>query len=129
MDRTFRSAWLNILLIAAFVFAGISPACKFISGQTSLIEICTSEGIKLVAEQAPPANEANDTKDHDHKKPEHCAFCFSSAKIKIASAPPPEFETSRIAGAILPPVSENDPADKNGSSPFSARAPPRPLIV
>lgn len=72
--------FISLLIITAFVSAGVSPACAFISGQTSLIEICNEAGeIETIAvnaqgEKVPQQNHAHQDQD--------CAFCFSAANAK-----------------------------------------------
>ena len=71
--------FLNVLMILAFIGAGISPACKFISGQTTWMEICGVAGmekIRVAADQAPI-----DVPDHKEEKSD-CAFCFFGTNIK-----------------------------------------------
>jgi hypothetical protein len=72
------------LVILALVSAGISPACAFISGKTSLIEICTADGaIKTVAvtedgRQVSPLDHQDKTQKTD------CAFCLNASAAKSA---------------------------------------------
>jgi hypothetical protein len=79
---------LYILIILSFVLAGLSPACKFISGQTQQIEICSYDGIKTVtiADKQVP-----DNRDHEHKSSQDCAFCFAQSNLKLMKAIPPAF--------------------------------------
>ena len=71
--------FLNLLMILAFVGAGISPACKFISGQTAWMEICGAGGAEKIlvdSSQYPSGKE-------QHKEiKEACAFCFFGTNIK-----------------------------------------------
>lgn len=69
---------LNLIIMLAFIGAGISPACKFISGE--MVEICGPNGIEMVrlnAGDLPP-----DAPDHDTAKTDQCAFCFTGSQIK-----------------------------------------------
>jgi hypothetical protein len=74
--------FLCSLIILCFVLAGVSPACKFISGQ-SWAEICGADGsVKLMpipeelaafqpgAKDQPPV-------DENHQDMPDCAFCFA----------------------------------------------------
>ena len=75
---------LNLIIMLAFIGAGISPACKFISGQ--MVEICGPNGVETVrldADQLPP-----DVPDHHKQASEQCAFCFAGSHIKTVSATP-----------------------------------------
>ncbi len=73
---------LNLIMMLAFIGAGISPACKFISGE--LVEICGPNGIetvRLAADEIPP-----DAPDHHKSASEQCAFCFTGSHIKTMGA-------------------------------------------
>ncbi len=80
----FAHKFLSVLLILAFLTAGISPACAFISGKTSLIEICASDGslktIEVSYNQAVDIEESNGGSKHQTKKND-CAFCFANTNI------------------------------------------------
>lgn len=68
----------------AFIGAGISPACKFISGE--MVEICGPNGVEMVrlsADQLP-----SEAPEHQKTASENCAFCFAGAHIKTVSAAP-----------------------------------------
>jgi hypothetical protein len=83
MQGNYRRIFLNIFIMLAVIGAGISPACKFISRQSTWMEICGAEGIKkiLVAADDVPADE-----NKDHARDDTCAFCFTHASVKIISA-------------------------------------------
>lgn len=72
--------FISLLIITAFISAGISPACAFMSGKTNLIEICNEAGeIETIAinedgQKVPQQNHAHQDQD--------CAFCFSAANAK-----------------------------------------------
>ena len=75
---------LNLIVMLAFIGAGISPACKFISGQT--VEICGPNGVETVrldTSQLPPK-----APEHEKHAGEQCAFCFTGAHIKTVYVPP-----------------------------------------
>lgn len=72
---------LHVFLVLAFILSGISPACAFISGKSSIeVEICTNDGIKTVTlpGDAPEPQE--------HEKKNDCAFCFAQTHLKSAKA-------------------------------------------
>ena len=76
---------LNMLLVAAFVLSGISPACKFISGETLLVEICKSDGSVETVALNYGANGEEPTRDNPEHAPEmknDCAFCFSHTNLQ-----------------------------------------------
>lgn len=118
-----------LLLILALISAGISPACAFISGKTSLIEICTADGgIKTIAvtedgRQTP----IPDTADHKSKKAD-CIFCFNAGTAKSGPA------DSIIFYITSPPRSataQSLPAIPSKFSPkfFYATGPPPSLLL
>ena len=97
MQGNFRRIWLNIFIMLAVVSAGISPACKFISGQQTWLEICGAEGIKkiLIA-----SDEVPDDQHQEHANADPCAFCLTHASVKVmgvktAGVPAPVFQTAR----------------------------------
>ena len=74
---------INLLLIAALVLAGVSPACEFISGR-SLAEICKADG--TVEKTAIPAE----------------LEIFLAAKLTRQRTIIPNTSISRIAPFALP---------------------------
>lgn len=79
MQGNCRTFLLNLLVLLAFIGAGISPACKFMSGE--MVEICGPNGIELVqlnASDLPP-----DAPEHDPSQSDQCAFCFTGSQIKV----------------------------------------------
>ncbi len=91
--KTIRSNIVNFLCILAFITAGVSPACAFISGKEGYIEICASDGSLKTIKVSEGSDLYNllemsneDTDIKDNKKPEHfkkqdCQFCFSNSNI------------------------------------------------
>lgn len=79
---------LNFLIMLALIGAGISPACKFINGQaSSLIEICTTFGVKKIA--APADFAAADTEQQQgdtQKTTDPCAFCLNAQTHKVIAS-------------------------------------------
>lgn len=63
---------LHLLLIAALFGGAVSPACKFVRGEISLIEICTPDGLKTVPAERPAP----------HKPGKECPFCLAHHKMK-----------------------------------------------
>lgn len=90
--------YLHILVILSFILMGISPACKFISGQVQEIEICTYEGIKTVKIAAH--GEEMPADDH-HKKSEDCGFCFAQSNLKLEKATAPQVLTPADVSNVL----------------------------
>jgi hypothetical protein len=75
---------LHVFLALAFILSGISPACAFISGKSSIeIEICTNDGIKTVT---LPVDAPAEDYNPGHEKKNDCAFCFAQTHLKTAKA-------------------------------------------
>lgn len=84
MQGNCKKFLLNLVIMLAFIGAGISPACKFISGQ--MVEICGPNGmetVRLNADQLPP-----EAPEQHKASADQCAFCFAGSHIKTVSAPP-----------------------------------------
>ena len=120
--------YLGLTLIIAIVTAGVSPACAFMAGGKTMIELCSANGdIRTVevpaamdpfAEQIPQQNERIAIDNLDD-----CAFCFAQVLAKaiqnsnmdLAVFVSPAY-LSAGAGTFIP-VSLD-------MGPFYARAPP-----
>lgn len=117
--------YTNILLILAFLTSGISPACQFISGATSIIEICAADGtlktIELPADQSPLPQEPSNK--HKTNFGTDCAFCYSASNLKtlktdlqeLSPTTDPKYISTGPGGYIL---------KRTGSQNFDARGPP-----
>lgn len=85
-------ALLSALMIFALVSAMISPACAFVSGGKTLIEICAADGsFKTIAvddDQSPITTQTSHDKpqNHTHAVQSDCAFCFATANSKPLTA-------------------------------------------
>ncbi len=87
---------LNLFVLFAFISAGISPACAFISGGTGFIEICAADGssqrIEVSAEIADILNQTSkDSSDTSQDQPHpaeafaDCDFCFATSNLPNAT--------------------------------------------
>lgn len=84
--------YLSILVIVSLVLAGISPACRFISGKT-LYEICGFSEDKVVApiDDALLAYLPDQPPEDDHESAkDDCVFCFAQSHLKLAKVPDAE---------------------------------------
>lgn len=77
--------FLHLTLIMAIVTAGISPACAFISGQTSMMELCSPDGdvrvVEVPAAMDPFADPAPPQDDHHAMdNMDECTFCFAKTQ-------------------------------------------------
>ncbi len=89
MRRLIRNIFIQALVICALVTAGISPACAFIAGKSSLIEICGPDGLMMVsvpADNAPGGDEAGDAGYHGEQT--DCGYCIAQASGKAITTPP-----------------------------------------
>ncbi|MFK7840247.1 MAG: hypothetical protein AB8B83_07940 [Bdellovibrionales bacterium] len=83
----FMNGWklhIHALLIAAIVMVGVSPACAFILGGQSYIEICASDGsIQTIEvdESLDPFAERLPLSPEHLEHMEQCAFCFAGAHM------------------------------------------------
>lgn len=83
MRQLTRNIFVQCLMILALVTAGVSPACAFISGKMTMIEICGVDGLMQVS---VPADQAPDTADHDQHGHD-CGFCLTHATGKAITTP------------------------------------------
>ncbi len=111
--------FLSVFFVFAFLMAGISPACAFISGKNT-IEICSSDGtLKLVEIE----DDQTDGKTPRSAKKNDCAFCFTNANIAKVTTDssvvnlksPREFTYINGKYFVFTPIVENY---------FQSRAPP-----
>ena len=115
---------LYIFTLLSFILSGISPACAFVSGQSSLaeIEICTAQGLKTVRITGGETPQKEEHKDHAKKN--GCAFCFAQTHIgKIFSSPPVTVKSVRDTAVLLTAWNQQSHARHELHS-LSARAPP-----
>jgi hypothetical protein len=83
--------FLHLSIMIAIVTAGISPACAFMSGQMSLIELCSPDGsirtvevpaaLDPLAVPAPPHEE-----HHALDNVDDCTVCFAKTQGKSLMA-------------------------------------------
>lgn len=113
--------YIHGLFIFALILAGLSPACKFISGQYEFMEICGFDGMKTVAVEKTQ-NTGDDT-GHQYAQDE-CAFCFSHANVKVAVATLPALTSGPdlVTAADFPALPST--SAHHIPHPFDARGPP-----
>ena len=123
MTNWCRQRIVYFLVILGLITAGISPACKFISGQTSFIEICSASGLKVIPVAASQDSSSQHTKNHDTKK-DQCPFCVAWAHGKILK-PSSDYLTLRAeAIAYAPFLPDVFSLVSKTYTHFSARGPP-----
>jgi len=109
-------------IIISLFTVGISPACKFISGQQNgFIEICTAFGIKKI-----PAPEGSTPlqPENKHKAAEQCIFCVSAQihKVIANTGVNPDLAPYKIKTAFA--VFTHQILRSQRTNSFEARAPP-----
>ena len=117
-----------VLVILAIVSAGVSPACAFVSGGTSFIQICGADGeiqkVEVDAALDPFADEAPMPLEDALESFEQCPFCFATSSQKYTQA------GNLGLNAVLPisylPVSAGTAVPQSFSlRGFDARGPPQ----
>ena len=92
-----RKFYIHALIIVSIVMVGISPACAFISGESS-IEICAPDGTLQTIEvdkAFDPFAEIPSIADHLEAM-EQCSYCFSFDHVKAFALQGQQFD------AVLP---------------------------
>ncbi len=122
--------FLHLFFILAFVLAGISPACKFISGEKTFMEICFSDG-SLKRVEVPEeyrvltakAEKAPQNDGHAHKESD-CGFCFAQSSLSKNTL-------TTTAAILISPPAQSVPLGAGSFamagaqvSPFHSRGPP-----
>lgn len=117
--------------ILALVTAMVSPACAFISGKSSLMEICTSSGAIKTVDAA--GNEASDSSSSTHKQSGafgDCAFCLHSAHYKHAGfAEPLAVQAARLETRQLVTLKSFILSARLMPSDLGAQGPPAPAFI
>ena len=120
--------YINALLIAALILIGISPACKFISGEAFAMEICKTDGTIVimvmnedgtVTEQEKPANTHTNT---------DCAFCFTSQNIKPFTAADLKTLTPELSGQNGLLAQSDAIARQSANHLYAPRGPPTSVV-
>lgn len=83
MNKFRRNIGLTCLIILALVTAGVSPACAFVSGKMTMMEICGADGLMKIA---MPADEAPASTDQ-HQQKHDCGFCLAQTMGKALTTP------------------------------------------
>ncbi|MGB0719819.1 MAG: DUF2946 family protein [Bdellovibrionales bacterium] len=76
---------MHWLIVLAVFFTGVSPACSFMAGGTSVIQICAADGsVQNIAVDAafdPFADPAPQKQSADLSR--KCPFCFTHAHLAL----------------------------------------------
>ena len=93
-----RQFYIHFLVVAAIVLSGISPACAFISGKSS-IQICAADGSIQTIEvdgAFDPFEEPAPLSEHLEAM-EQCSYCFNADHQKAS-----QLNVPVIGTALLP---------------------------
>lgn len=112
---------LHAFLILAFILAGVSPACKFISGQMSVMEICGFDGPKLVVVDS---TQIPDQDPHKKLAMDDCAFCFAQGTQKATGITVVHFWIPSDNALTLAAMDAAVRIGNESAQPFEARGPP-----
>ena len=114
-----------LLLMVAMLTSGISPACKFISGKTSFIEICSWDGstktVEVPATQDPTYSEDSAPTSHDSAS-DGCNFCFVQSHIALNGV-----DAASVQGRFFhheQPIAKTSGLRRLYAHVFEARGPP-----
>ena len=125
-----QTKYMHILVLAAFIFSGISPACAFISGK-SWAEICGADG--LIKKVEIPEELLAYLPQDEQQQPTHmqnqmdCSFCFASASLTAALPAKTDFVIPAYAGYLPGGAGTYTPLGQD-LKPYESQGPP-PVFV
>lgn len=121
-SKSLRSfaAWLALLAVTLNAFWPLMAHARP-AGAAALLEVCTSEGMKLMPSGGA---EGGQSAPAEHKAP-HCPFCMSPGGIAVA--PPPAVAVFVLAPfpLTLPRIGHTHFQSFDAREHASPRAPPR----
>ena len=109
--------WIAFL---AILFSAFAPAIGSAAMAGATMEVCTSEGIKLIE----VAGDAGDDPGAAHHAMQHCAFCSTHAGTHLPPAPPAGMLVLDIGRTIYPSLFYRAPQPLHAWSAANPRAPP-----
>lgn len=115
---------LQSLIILAMVFAGVSPACHFVSGK-SFIEICAADGsVQRVEVDGALDPFAEPLKPHPQSSiTDTCPFCFTSTNQDDVAAQSAGLAFDALSRYVAVGVRTLVPVDLARSN-YNPRGPP-----
>lgn len=105
---------IYLFVILGLVTSSISPACQFIAGKASFVEICTAWGLKKVR---------TDTDKSTNSVPQ-CDFCFSNAVQKTLFSSALVFSAELFSYKFVQSFITHKIKLSKNTEQFQARAPP-----
>lgn len=118
-EKNAHRFFFHLALIVALMTGAVSPACKFVRGEVSLIEICTAFGLKTV--ELPSSQQ----KLPLHKIAKDCLFCLAHHNIKSIKADAQEVKFSAVWFVSNPPQNTRSAAPRlYRAQDYTPRGPP-----
>lgn len=110
--------WIAFL---AILFSAFAPAISSAAMGSSTMEVCTSEGVRLVQVDA---GDGDDASGAFHHSMQHCAFCTTHAGAYLPPAPPSDLPIAGIGRSAYPSLFYRAPQPLHAWSAANPRAPP-----
>lgn len=107
--------WIAFL---AILFSAFAPAIGSAAMGSSTMEVCTSEGVRLIQV------DGDDASGSAHHSMQHCAFCTTHAGTHVPPAPPSGPLMADIGRSAYPSLFYRAPQPLHAWSAANPRAPP-----
>ncbi|NHZ33427.1 DUF2946 domain-containing protein [Massilia rubra] len=108
--------WIAFL---AILFSAFAPAIGSAAMASATMEVCTSEGVRLIDVAA-----SDDASGSAHHAMQHCAFCTTHAGSSLPPAPPTGMLIVEIGRSSYPSLFYRAPQPLHAWSSANPRAPP-----
>lgn len=112
--------WIAFL---AILFSAFAPAIGSAAMASATMEVCTSDGIKLIQVAANDGN-GDDASGAAHHAMQHCAFCTTHAGTQLPPVPPAGMLALEIGRSPYPSLFYRAPQPLHAWSAANPRAPP-----
>lgn len=116
----------SFLVALALVTAGVSPACKFISGQTPLLADHAAVAAHAHHRHHGTSGENEHAGHGGHQAAGSCDFCVAAHVNKVIADPGMEIASPVPARYAILAVVAEDVTQARFTGPFRSRAPPLP---
>lgn len=116
----------SFLVVLALVTAGVSPACKFISGQTPLLTDHAAQAAHAHHQHHGTSGENERAGHGGHQAAGSCDFCVAAHVNKVIADPGMEIAPPVPARYAALAVAAEDVTHARFTGSFRSRAPPFP---
>lgn len=116
----------SFLVILALVTAGVSPACKFISGKTPLLTVHAAHAAHAHHRHHGTGGENERAGHGGHQAAGSCDFCVAAHVNKAVADPGMDIALPAPARRAVSVVAAEDVDHARFTGPFRSRAPPFP---